>query len=438
MDSDRIAVDTSGRLAGANLACRSTGVAEHQLVGGQRNRFPYRVGADSLSQRRSGSLGRPLRGGLEDRPAHLFDPGVICLPRARGAIQQVMLIQQLGQQRSGPVDGCTVRPDSLALHAVADRLPEQRVRMLVADQPEQVPGPIGQDDTVDLGIVLHGKQQAVESVRGSSPREGRENAFRLGHVLAANGVAQDLAASLVRRRLDRTDRMKHLGLAPAVLLNPACVAVEHLEHGKRTAGVGQFHRHVVGRGQGHHRVEAHVVLAAEGPRVGQGSRRDQLAEIRAGSQPSDQERQQPIGRGLLHHIDKRLQRAEGEPLGPLLGRGLRKPQFDGRAVPDRGNQHPAAHLRKKLPTSLGCLHDRAPMTEKAPGRTGMQSRSDCGQPSWVFYACCEAGQAREMRSPRLVDAAGISNDPRAYRCHGGARKLVASSNVALRRKSAGS
>ena len=66
----------TGLLGWTSLA-RPAGVAEDELVGGQRDRLADGVGRDALGQRRGGGLGGLLGRRLEDRLAHPLDPGVV-------------------------------------------------------------------------------------------------------------------------------------------------------------------------------------------------------------------------------------------------------------------------------------------------------------------------------------------------------------------------
>ena len=151
-----------GGLVRLDLARGAAGVAEDELVGGQRDRLADRVGRDPLGQRGGDGLGGLLGRALEDRLAHAIDPAVVGLPRAQRLAGEVVLVEQPGQEDARPVELGGVVPVALALDAVADRLAQQRVGLLRADQREQVPGAIGQDDAVDLGVVLDGEEQVVE------------------------------------------------------------------------------------------------------------------------------------------------------------------------------------------------------------------------------------------------------------------------------------
>ena len=95
------------------------------------------------------------------------------------------------------------------------------------------------------------------------------------------------------------DRVQHFALAAAVFVNAVGVAIEHLQHRQRLPLDRQLARHVVGRRQGHHRVEADIVLAAERAGIGQRRRGHQRLELGAAIEAFDQRRQQPLDGGLL-------------------------------------------------------------------------------------------------------------------------------------------
>ena len=94
-----------------------------------------------------------------------------------------------GKRVAGLVDLGVVSPVALALDAVPDRLPEHRMSLLLADDVEQLPGAVGEDDAVDLGVVLDGDEQAVERLVGRVGDDRGEGALGLVHVLPAHGVA---------------------------------------------------------------------------------------------------------------------------------------------------------------------------------------------------------------------------------------------------------
>ena len=118
-------------------------------------------------------FGRAARRGPENSVAQAIHPGVIDRPRARWAVGEMVLIQDLGKQ--GPHFGIPVRhPWRLFLHAVANGLPQQRVRVFAADDVEQAPRPIRQYHAVNVERVFDGDEQRIECVGGRTTGHGRE------------------------------------------------------------------------------------------------------------------------------------------------------------------------------------------------------------------------------------------------------------------------
>ena len=130
-------------------------------------------------------------------------------------------------------------------------------------------------------------------------------------------------------------------------LEAAGVANEDFEDRQGPAFLGQLLRHVEGRGQGHHGVEGGVVLAAEGAGVGQGGGGGELGQVGAVAQAFDQERQEFVGAGLLHEGDERVEFAEGEAVGRVVGAECAGEQVGGQGGADAGDEHSAAHVFQK-------------------------------------------------------------------------------------------
>ena len=236
--------------------------------------------------------------------------------------------------------------------------------LFLADDVEQLPGAVGEDDAVDLGVVLDGDEQAVERLVGRDGGDRGEGALGLVHVLAAHGVAEGLARVVPGREHARLDRVQHFRGAAAVFLDAVRVAVEHLEHGQRATVFGQLARHVIGGGEGHQGVEADVVLAAERPRVGQRRGGHELLQLGPRAELLDQHRHEvPDGR-FLHQADERFEPAEGEALAAavIVGPGGREPHVERRAEADARDQHAPADVPQKLPTRALCAHRRRPFS----------------------------------------------------------------------------
>ena len=107
-------------------------------------------------------------------------------------------------------------------------------------------------------------------------------------------------------------------------------------------GPRQFARHGEGRRQGHHRVEADVILAAKRACVGQGGRGHNLLEVRALLYLVHDDRQQLGGRCFLHQANERLQLAEIQGGGLLGGKSRVDAQVAGQGRADAGHQHALA------------------------------------------------------------------------------------------------
>ena len=133
------------------------------------------------------------------------------------------------------------------------------------------------------------------------------------HVFLAHDIAQRLATG---RGLHH---VQNFLLAPAALLDAIGVAIQHLEHRQRLTIFRQLLRHVIRRGQSHHRVKAHVIFAAERTRVCQRRGSNQSPQIRAAFEFAHQRRDQRTWRRLLHHADQRLQLAEIQCGGGITG-----------------------------------------------------------------------------------------------------------------------
>ena len=100
-----------------------------------------------------------------------------------------MLFEQFGQQSARGVPFAIAVP-VFGLNAIVDRLAKQRLRLLLADDVDKVPGAIGEDDAMDLGGFLHGLKEGVERFVGGDVGECRESLIRLVGILAVNGITE--------------------------------------------------------------------------------------------------------------------------------------------------------------------------------------------------------------------------------------------------------
>ena len=171
---------------------------------------------------------------------------------------------------------------------------------------------------MDLGIVLHRKQQIVEGLVRGALGERRESLLRGVHSFAPHGLAQKFAARTAFREFDRLHLMQHLLFAPAPFLNAIGIPVKHLEDRQRLPFGRKLQGHVQRRGQGHHGMESDIVLAAKRARIGQRARRDEPPQVRARPQLLRQCGQQTVDRRFLHQANQRFQRAKHECLLEII------------------------------------------------------------------------------------------------------------------------
>ena len=127
------------------------------------------------------------------------------------ATHQAVLIEQLGQERSE--QRRAVRSTSILLgDAVAHRLAEQRVGVFLAGQVEQRPGPPGEDDPMDVDIVLDEVLEIVVGLAERSVCQGREGSFGAVHVLLSHRGAEEFGGI---RGLRATGRPRRDGASRA-------------------------------------------------------------------------------------------------------------------------------------------------------------------------------------------------------------------------------
>ena len=162
----------------------------------------------------------------------------------------------------------------------------------------------------------------------------------------------------------RLDRVQHFRGAAAVFLDAVRVAVEDLEHGQGAAVLGQLAGHVIGGGEGHQRVEADVILAAERPRVRQRRGGHELLELGPRAELLDKDRNEvPDGR-FLHQADERFETSERQSLAAavIVGPGGREAHVERRAEANAGDQHAPADVPEETPTRALCSHRPRPFS----------------------------------------------------------------------------
>ena len=117
-----------------------------------------------------------------------------------------------------------------------------------------------------FGVVVDGVHHRVE---GFLWRDRRRCECFLGvvDVLAVNGVANGITGHCSGGQSAGRDRVQHFVFASAEIVNAIRVSIQHFQNGQSLLVGRQLLRHLISRQHGHHRVEADVVLAAEGSRV---------------------------------------------------------------------------------------------------------------------------------------------------------------------------
>ena len=74
--------------------------------------------------------------------------------------------------------------------------------------------------------------------------------------------------------MSRFHGVEHLAFSAAMFLDAIGVSIEHFEDGERLHLLGKFLRHMKGRRQRHHGMEADIIFAAKSAGIGQRRRRD--------------------------------------------------------------------------------------------------------------------------------------------------------------------
>ena len=214
VDADRVAVDAADRLVRLDFP-RACGRRRGARAGWRPARSPRRRQSGAIPSASAAAAASAACSGVASKMVLLIRS---TQPSSAARVPSGLPTRwywssSLGKRTRGRSMLRRVIPVALALDAVADRLAQERVGVLGADQGEQVPGAIGQHDAVDLGVVLDGEQDVVERLVGPAAGERGEGPLGQVQVLAADGVAERLAAGLAgRQRLGR-DRVQHLAAA---------------------------------------------------------------------------------------------------------------------------------------------------------------------------------------------------------------------------------
>ena len=191
VDANAVAVDAAHQLAHLFIARRAAGVAENELIGGERDRFTDGVRRDPFRKGCCCDTGGLRGGGLEDRLAELLHPRILGGASAGLTFEQVMFLQQLRQQGARLAQRGVLLP-ALGLHAITHGLAQHRACVFATDEPEQIPRAIREHDAMDLGLILHGVKQIVERLVRGFLRARGENFLGQGHILGMHGIRQSL------------------------------------------------------------------------------------------------------------------------------------------------------------------------------------------------------------------------------------------------------
>src|SRR5436190_9825457 len=140
-----------------------------------------------------------------------------------------MTLEQLWQYDTRFVRASTSRP-RFGSYAVPHRLAQQRVRLFLADEAEQVPRPIGQHDAMDFRFIFDRSQDVVQSIIGRTFGERREGPLGFSDVLSMNRFPERFSAYFAARGCFGLHQMQHFFLSPTFFLNAICVSIQHLKH----------------------------------------------------------------------------------------------------------------------------------------------------------------------------------------------------------------
>ena len=110
----------------------------------------------------------------------------------------MMFIHDLGQQVAGlAVPGMLVA--AFGVDAVMNGLAEQSVRLLLANEAEEIPGAVGHHHAVHFVVIMHGVQDCIEGILGGGCRQRGEHRLGPFQVLVAHRIAKGLAGDGSRR-----------------------------------------------------------------------------------------------------------------------------------------------------------------------------------------------------------------------------------------------
>src|SRR5437867_388790 len=300
-------------------------------------------------------LGGFLRSRFEKGFAELTQPFVLRFARAWSSIQKMMLFQQNGEKRSRLIRfGNMLR--RLGLDTITNRLTQERMGLLFANEVQKVPGSIRENDTVNFSVILDGTEQVVECRLGSELGDRGKASLGFGDIFIPDGLKKKFSRWTALDCRRRKDRMQDLVLATALFLNTIGITVKDFEYRQRLQRRRQLLGHVKRRRQSHHGMKTDVIFAAEGAGIGQSARRYELAKLRAGPQFSSEAWQQFVHRRLLHETDEGFEGSEVQQIRRIRAESTRKSEFGGYAMANADNQHAAANFSKEFTTSTRNNH----------------------------------------------------------------------------------
>jgi hypothetical protein len=126
---------------------------------------------------------------------------------------------------------------------------------------------------------------------------------------------------------------------PTSPLNSRGIAVQNLQNGQQALVTRLFRGDPPGRHERHHDMKSDVIFTSEATRIGQRPCRDKLLRAGAIFDFPDQQGLEFLKRSLLHQIDQRLERAEGQPVARIIRQRGRDPKLRGQACAQRGSEH---------------------------------------------------------------------------------------------------
>ena len=203
-----------------------------------------------------------------------------------------------------------------------------------------------------IDLVLNRVLQMVVGFADRLARHGGEGSLGSVDISRSRRRAQQFATGGRLAKRCRSDRAQHFPFAAAELLNPARVAIQHLQHRQRAQRLGQLAGHLVGGREGHDGVEPHVILPAKCAGIGQRTGGDQRSKIGAGLDFADQLPLQLVRRRVLHQRHQRLQLAEREPARPLVSEDRREAEIERQRGADAADQHAPADIGEKVAAGI--------------------------------------------------------------------------------------